>query len=753
MATPHVGANKEALKKVEDQLECAICLQPYTDPKLLPCFHVYCKHCLERLVVQDRDGPTVTCPKCRRLTPVPPNGITGLQSAFHVHDLFEIRDALEKAKEPQKTQCENCKNAIATGFCRDCGKFVCYKCTELHQLWEDFTTHNIVSVSDVQSEAASLTPVKKKTVMRCEKHSQKKLKIYCETCQELICSDCTVRLHQGHQYDLVTDTFPKHRDEILSHLQPVRQHLNTVNKALQALDTRTREITDQRMDIEADIHKRINQLLRALEQRRTELIGQLDQITQIKLKHLAAQKDEIELLQTQLSSCLEYVEGSLKTGSEGEILAMKAPVIKQIQGITTDVNPDSLIPQQRANMRLVPDDAEQICRKYGTVVAEEIDPTKCYATGDGLKAATIGKEALVALHTVNTEGRECQEPVKDLTAELVFCKDGTVAKCGVKQMGKSVYVIRYQPVTRGKHQLHITIKGKQTKGSPHTVAVRRPPLDLGNPIRTIGNLRSPFGIETDSKGRIIVTENGAQCVSIFTLEGGGNRSFGSHGTANGQFGTPLGVAVDSDDNIYVVDNSNHRIQKFTPDGEFIATAGSQGSNPLQFYNPIGISYNSTNDKLYVCDQFNNRIQILERSLAYSSTFGSGGSGDGQFSNPWGVGFDTVGNVYIADFSNHRIQVFTPEGQFLRKFGSQGSGPGQMSGPSDIVIDDDTVYITECGTNHRVSIFTTQGKFVQSSGSRGSGQGQFSSPYGITVDENGFIMVADTGNNRVQIFIF
>ena len=608
MATPHIGANKEALKKVEDQLECAICLQPYTDPKLLPCFHVYCKHCLERLVVQDRDGPTITCPKCRRPTPVPPNGITGLQSAFHIHDLFEIRDALEKAKEPQKTQCENCKKAIATGFCRDCGKFVCDKCTQLHQLWVDFTAHKIVSVSDVQSEAASLTPVKKK-VAYCPRHPKKVLEIYCETDGELICTSCTIRLHRDHRYDLVTDTFPKHRDEILSHLQPVRQNLDTVNKALQALDTRTKEITDQRMDIEADIHKRINQLLRALEQRRTELIGQLDQITQQRLKHLAAQKGEIELLQTQLSSCLEYVEGSLKTGSEGEILAMKAPVIKQIQGITTDVNPDSLVPQQRANMRLVPDDAEQICRKYGKVVEEEIDPPKCYATGDGLKAATIGQEATVGLHIVNMEGRECQVPVKDLTAELVFCKDGRIVKCGVKQEGGSVYGIRYQPVTRGKHQLHITIRGKQTKGSPHTVAVRRPPQDLGNPIRTIGNLRSPWGIVTDSKGRIIVVERGTPCVSIFTPEGQKIRSFGSSGTANGQLSNPCGVAVDSDDNIYVADYNNHRIQKFTPDGEFIATAGSKGSNPLQFSYPIGIGYNSTNDKLYVCGQSNNRIQI------------------------------------------------------------------------------------------------------------------------------------------------
>ncbi len=97
---------KEALKKVEDRLDCAICLQPYTDPKLLPCFHVFCKHCLERIVVQDQDGSKITCPKCRRPAPLPLKGVTALQSAFYINHLIDIRDTLEKAKEPQKTQCD-----------------------------------------------------------------------------------------------------------------------------------------------------------------------------------------------------------------------------------------------------------------------------------------------------------------------------------------------------------------------------------------------------------------------------------------------------------------------------------------------------------------------------------------------------------------------------------------------------------------------------------------------------------------------
>ena len=97
--------------------------------------------------------------------------------------------------------------------------------------------------------------------------------------------------------------------------------------ALQALDKREKEISDQKVATETDIDEQINQLQHSLEKRRAELKGQLDKLTQHKLKSLAVQRDQVELLHTQLASCLEYVEGSLKTGTQGEILEMKAPVL------------------------------------------------------------------------------------------------------------------------------------------------------------------------------------------------------------------------------------------------------------------------------------------------------------------------------------------------------------------------------------------------------------------------------------------
>ena len=749
MAKPH-KANEEARKKVVAHLECGICLDQYKDPKLLSCFHVFCKQCLERLVLQEEGQSILRCPNCRRATTLPPQGVSGLQSDFHAHHLFEIQDMLVKAKEPK---CEKCKQkSTAIGFCRDCGKLVCDKCTEMHQAWEEYTNHQIVPIQDVHADAANLIPPKKK-VLYCPKHKGKKLKIYCETCNELICSNCTVRLHQGHHCDVISDTFPKHKKEILDQLEPVKHHLATVNQALHTFDARSREMQDQKAAVQGEIHSQIHQLHQVLEQRRTELIGQLDQLTQHKVKTLAAQRDQVELLHTQLTSCLEYMEGSLKTGTQAEILEMKAPLLKQINQITATFNPDTLAPEEEANIFLVADnDLHHACEKFAeVVVARSACPDKCYSTGNGLKSATVGEPMIVTVHTVDQHGKETTEPVKALTTELVRSRDATKAECQVRGVGGSKYELQYQPATRGEHQLHIRINGKNIKGSPYTVAVMPSPQSLGKPVRSIGNLQGPWGIATNSRGHIFVVEQNGHCVSVFTPEGRKIQSFGSKGTSHGQFNSPRGVAVGKDDNIIVIDYDNHRIQKFTSEGKFLVAVGTYGSDPLQFCKPSGASISNANDKVYIADYYNHRIQILNMDLTFSSSFGTSGSGDGQFKYPVDTAFDSTGNLYIADQNNHRIQVFTPEGKFLHKFGSHGSGQRQLKQSRSITIDrNDTVYVAD-EVNNRISMFTTQGQFLGSFGSKGTAEGQLDRPCGVAIGEDGCILVSDYSNNQIKMF--
>ena len=469
---------EQALEKLADQLTCAICLEDYKDPKLLQCFHVYCKDCLERLVLRDQQGLSLRCPSCRRSTLLPPNSISGLHPAFHIHHLFEIRDALVKVKKvkgPQKTQCDKCKKRDAANFCRTC-QFICMKCTEFHQEWEDFSTHEVISLSQLEEDVTNLVPPTKK-VTYCSKHprssTSKELDLYCETCDELICRDCIVRVHRDHQYDLIPDAFPKHKDVIVDRLQPVKQQLGIVNEAIESLDTRRQAISDQRMAIETNIHKIIRRLQEALEERKTELIGQLDQLTQRKLKSLAAQRDEFELIQTRLSSCLDFVNESLRTGSRAEILAVKKPVVQQIEGMTAEFKPDALVLVEQADLKFIATtELTPACKQFGKVYAQAVSPEKCHTTGKGLEVVTVGEQATATLHVVDKEGKDCNIPV-DVSCELTSCTASTSVKGSVKKREGNRYDISYQPTRRGWYQLHIKVEGQHIRGSPFAVVALR----------------------------------------------------------------------------------------------------------------------------------------------------------------------------------------------------------------------------------------------------------------------------------------
>ena len=293
---------QQALKKLEDQLTCPICLDAFKDPKLLQCFHVYCKDCLQRLVVTDQQGQlSLRCPICRQSILLPPTtGVSGLQPAFHIHHLLEIKDALEKVKEPEKAQCDKCKTPRpATSYCRDCGEFICAMCTTIHSEWDAFIKHEVVALEQLESKMKQVSVLKKVTLY-CSLHEGKELELYCETCEELICHNCTIKKHKDHQYDLLGDTFDAHKTEIIESIKPIESQFNVVSMSLEDIDMRLRELRDHQAANKASAQKQAQELHDLIEKRKTELFSEIDQQTEVKLKKLTAQKDEMETVQVQL---------------------------------------------------------------------------------------------------------------------------------------------------------------------------------------------------------------------------------------------------------------------------------------------------------------------------------------------------------------------------------------------------------------------------------------------------------------------
>ena len=697
---------EKVIKQLEEQLNCSICLDTYTDPKLLQCFHVYCQQCLVPLVDRDQLGQLgLTCPICRQVTPVPDRGMAGLQSAFHINSFLEIKESLQRPENPAATLEE-------------------------------------AALTDVN-------PVKKAS--HCSVHEGKELELYCETCGELICMRCALKggKHHDHSYEDLGQAFKKYKEEISSSLEPMEKQVMIMKEALAQLDARCGEISNQRAATAVNIHGTFRRLQEVLDVRETELISQLDQATQGKLKGLAVQRDQIETTLAQLCSCLHFMRESLRTGNEGDVLKMKTNTVRQVNELTIPFQPDILQPSTDADIVFSASaDIAAACQNYGQVFAAgSPDPSKCHVAGKVAEVAVVGEKCTAILQAINFRGELCKESIKSLECSYVSEITGIEASCSVERSGQSQYEISYQPTIKGRHQLHVKVQGQHIRGSPFSVAVKSPVEKLGTPILIIGGVDGPWGVAINQRGEVVVA--GGNCVSVFSPSGEKLQSFGTRGSGPGEVKYPREVAVDGEGNILVTDSFNHRIQRFSSEGQFLISVGTKGSGHLQFSYPTGIAFNASNNKVYVTDANNHRIQVLNSDLTFSSTFGRSGSGKGQFSNPFGIACASTGKVYVADCSNHRIQVFTAEGKFFHMFGRHGQGRGELDSPVGVVIDTSgMVYVSEFG-NHRVAVFTSEGRFVTSFGRRGREPGEFDDPCGLAVDNSGVVYVCDM--ERVQLF--
>ena len=86
----------EALEKVLEEVNCPICLDTYSNPKILQCSHAFCHSCLEEMGFR---GQELACPTCRQVTPIPHRGVASLPSAFYINRFLEIRELLQKKEK------------------------------------------------------------------------------------------------------------------------------------------------------------------------------------------------------------------------------------------------------------------------------------------------------------------------------------------------------------------------------------------------------------------------------------------------------------------------------------------------------------------------------------------------------------------------------------------------------------------------------------------------------------------------------
>lgn len=268
---------------------------------------------------------------------------------------------------------------------------------------------------------------------------------------------------------------------------------------------------------------------------------------------------------------------------------------------------------------------------------------------------------------------------------------------------------------------------------------------LGTKEKEKLTLIKPYGVHSDSNGRIFVADTGISGLVLFDLNEEKMVFWGTSGP--GTLKKPTGVTSDMEGNVYVSDVLDNRVVKYDSSGNFVTAYGG----PESLKSPVGLVFDDKSQRLFVVDSKKHQIIVFKPDGQVDSTIGQRGSGNGQFNFPTNIAMDKNGRLYVADTMNFRIQIFNKEAKFVKSFGEIGDGRGQFSRVKGIGVDQQGhIYAVDAAFNN-VQIFNDSGQLLMSLGSSGTGPGGFYLPAGAHVDHKNRLFVADQMNLRIQMF--
>ena len=81
--------DSEKVERLRERLlQCAICMDEYKDPRILPCHHTLCFECIASVVQSSSiSGRFFRCPQCRYDVCVPRGGVGDLPINFYILNL------------------------------------------------------------------------------------------------------------------------------------------------------------------------------------------------------------------------------------------------------------------------------------------------------------------------------------------------------------------------------------------------------------------------------------------------------------------------------------------------------------------------------------------------------------------------------------------------------------------------------------------------------------------------------------------
>ncbi|XP_074950858.1 tripartite motif-containing protein 66 isoform X1 [Phalacrocorax aristotelis] len=309
------------------------------EPRMLPCLHSFCKDCLPDLIQGYSCIPTeyevlyegiLSCPVCKQTC-----------FARDVVENFLLKD-FPTSNSAMAKSCSMCEeNRSAHSLCTSCNKWLCSSCTEEHRHGKEtgdrFLSASLKGCTATEDEASEFS-------LFCPVHTQEQLKLFCETCDTLMCRSCLLTEHKEHRFRHLDEALQNQRVILENVITKVEEKRNGIQVSAKQIEDRLLEVKHLYKTVENQIKMAKMVLMNEISKRTNILLEELEKTISQRKQKLEQQLQGVVVLSRQVEHVQNFISWAVCSKNSIPFLFSKELIVFQIQRLletncNTDVGP------------------------------------------------------------------------------------------------------------------------------------------------------------------------------------------------------------------------------------------------------------------------------------------------------------------------------------------------------------------------------------------------------------------------------
>ncbi|XP_070576180.1 uncharacterized protein [Ptychodera flava] len=309
---------------LEGELSCAVCMDIYTDPRLLPCAHSFCRTCLFDVMKKGHPekksaSSRLSCPSCRHEADLDKRGVDGLPKNFLLESIV-IRFKETKCKEGRSSRekgvgcdiCAETEGTVAVKTCIQCGVSYCESCLRsYHPNKGVFTKHKLVK--------ATKNPRQKDVY--CPEHEDELIKMYCVKCKTPVCYLCDrFGGHKGHPVAELKASYKQMKATLSNNLDQLVVKTTDVSVFIKDLEKKSDSVQINATILDQRISEEFKIIFEMLKRREEEMHARVSMETNRKRQCLQQQIISFQDKLHSTAGLIEYTREVLKEEQPAALL-------------------------------------------------------------------------------------------------------------------------------------------------------------------------------------------------------------------------------------------------------------------------------------------------------------------------------------------------------------------------------------------------------------------------------------------------